>query len=177
MNFKLEINITLVFLLIILRISNVHSQSLEFKHLTIKEGLSHNSGLCFVQDDDGFLWIGTQSGLSRYDGYNFKNYLDNPGDSTSLSDSYINSLFIDHLGTIWVGTNQGGLNKFNRFNESFTSYHNNPDNPFSLGAGAVHSKMKIGTVIFGLLLIQVDYIYLIDQKRSFTILKTILPMN
>ena len=70
--------------LMLYAISNLHiyPQSVTFEHLTVEDGLAHNSGLCFVQDNNGFLWIGTQNGLSRYDGYNFINYTHQPGDST-----------------------------------------------------------------------------------------------
>jgi signal transduction histidine kinase/ligand-binding sensor domain-containing protein len=165
MNRKLFIINLLGCLFLFNSILNPQTDNVFSNQLGVSRGLSHNSGLCFVQDVRGFLWIGTQNGLSRYDGYNFKNYLDNPGDSTSLSDNYINSLFIDNLGIIWVGTNQGGLNKFNRFNDTFTSYQNNPDDPFSLGAGAVYS---INEDKFGNLWVAVNPngLYLFDRKTE-----------
>ncbi|MCB0285622.1 MAG: hypothetical protein KDE57_03125, partial [Calditrichaeota bacterium] len=111
--------------------------SVEFEHLGVDQGLSHNSGLCIQQDSHGFIWIGTQNGLNRYDGYTFKKYFHEPNDSTSLSDSYINSLFLDSRGDIWVGTNKGGLNRYDRNNDRFQRFQNDPDEPNSIGEGSV----------------------------------------
>jgi len=69
MNFKSEINGILLFLLLIaFWNSDIISQSISFEHLTVKDGLAHNSGLYLVQDREGFLWIGTKhNGLNRFD--------------------------------------------------------------------------------------------------------------
>jgi len=148
-------------------ISNLHiyPQSVTFEHLTVEDGLAHNSGLCFVQDNNGFLWIGTQNGLSRYDGYNFINYTHQPGDSTSLSDSYINSLYLDHSGSLWIGTNQGGLNRFNRYDDSFTSYKNKPGDSLSIGKGAIYSinEDKYNNLWLG---INPSGLFLFDRKTE-----------
>lgn len=143
----------------------IYPQSVTFEHLTVEDGLAHNSGLCFVQDREGFLWIGTQNGLSRYDGYNFKNYIHQPGDTTSLSGSYINSLYLDHSGSLWVGTNQGGLNRFNRIDDSFTSYQYKPDDPFSIGEGAIYSinEDKYNNLWVG---INPSGLHLLDRKTE-----------
>ena len=47
---------------------------LHFDHLTINEGLSNNTVYFMIQDRYGYIWIGTQNGLNKYDGYSFKNY-------------------------------------------------------------------------------------------------------
>ena len=143
----------------------IYPQRVTFEHLTVEDGLAHNSGLYLVQDREGFLWIGTQNGLSRYDGYNFKNYIHQPGDTTSLSGSYINSLYLDHSGALWVGTNQGGLNRFNRIDDSFTSYQYKPDDPFSIGEGAVYSinEDKYNNLWVG---INPSGLYLLDRKTE-----------
>ncbi|NIM17216.1 MAG: hypothetical protein GTO45_34860, partial [Candidatus Aminicenantes bacterium] len=86
---------------------------LKFEHLTTEHGLSQNTIYCILQDSKGFLWLGTESGLNRYDGYEIKIYeheSDNPG---SLSSNTILALCEDRSGTLWVGTNNG-LNKFVR---------------------------------------------------------------
>jgi ligand-binding sensor domain-containing protein len=82
-----------------------------FKSYTVEQGLSDNHVLDILQDDKGFIWIGTTDGLNRYDGYRFVNYRNNPDDSTSISDNYIQSLAIDEDGLMWVGT-KNGLNIF-----------------------------------------------------------------
>ena len=62
---------------------------LQFDHLTIEDGLSQSTVNCIYQDRRGFMWFGTQDGLNRYDGYNFKVYRHLPSDSTTLSDNYV----------------------------------------------------------------------------------------
>ncbi|MCI0470569.1 MAG: histidine kinase, partial [Candidatus Aminicenantes bacterium] len=72
------------------------------------------------------MWLGTQDGLNRYDGYRFAIYKYDPMDTHSLSDSYIISLFEDRAGVLWIGTYNGGLNKFDREKENFIRYLHDP---------------------------------------------------
>ena len=94
----------------------------KFEHLDLKDGLPDLTLRCMLQDRFGFLWIGTQNGLARYDGYSMVVYQWNPEDPNSLSDNIVNALCEDHAGALWVGTYSGGLNKFNRSDESFTRF-------------------------------------------------------
>jgi len=75
--------------------------------ITTAQGLSHFSVTSLVQDAYGFLWIGTEDGLNKYDGYAFETFRSIPGDSTSLSHSRILSLLNDRSGRLWVGTGRG----------------------------------------------------------------------
>ncbi len=97
-------------------------QQLKFNHLTIENGLSNSVVNCMIEDKTGFLWFGTQDGLNRFDGYNFKILRHVSGDSASLSDNDIWSLFQDKKGNIWVGTQGGILNCFNQETEKFSHY-------------------------------------------------------
>jgi signal transduction histidine kinase/ligand-binding sensor domain-containing protein/AraC-like DNA-binding protein len=76
------------------------------------EGLSGTTMHGFTQDSKGFLWIPTESGLNRFDGYNFKVYFNQPGDSSSINSSSSYAVFEDSSGRLWVGTNLG----FNSYN-------------------------------------------------------------
>lgn len=80
---------------------------LSFDHLDISNGLSQSSVNCMLQDKAGFLWLGTQDGLNRYDGVSFRVFKNNRKDSTSLSNNFIQALWEDASGNIWVGTNAG----------------------------------------------------------------------
>jgi hypothetical protein len=82
-----------------------------FLHLAQEDGLSQNAGLAFLQDSRGFVWIGTQDGLNRYDGHTFTVYKNDPDDPNSLSHNSINALMEDRDGQIWIGTWGGGLNR------------------------------------------------------------------
>nr|WP_314857801.1 two-component regulator propeller domain-containing protein [uncultured Undibacterium sp.] len=90
-----------------------------FHRLSIQNGLPQYSATAIAQDGDGFIWVGTQGGLARWDGYRFRNYLPVQNDAHSLPDNYVMSLYTDPRGRIWVGTNGGGLaqydNKLDRF--------------------------------------------------------------
>src|ERR1700758_2005055 len=85
----------------------LQGQPYYFNHYPVESGLSNNSVECSIQDDDGFLWIGTINGLNRFDGYTFKTFYHDPGDSTSIGSNFIRCLYTDSHGVIWVGTNKG----------------------------------------------------------------------
>ncbi|MBU8891837.1 MAG: SpoIIE family protein phosphatase [Bacteroidales bacterium] len=109
------------------QITKSHSQNINVDYFTIENGLSQTSVNCLIQDSRGFIWIGTQDGLNKYDGYSFKILKNQPSDSNSLSGSYINCIYEDSEGNIWVGTNRG-LNKIDRYTEECSHYYSNPDN-------------------------------------------------
>ncbi len=81
--------------------------------------------------------MGTEEGLNRYDGYTFKTYRHENNDSGSLSNNYIWSICEDKAGFIWIGTDQGGLDKFNPKLETFVHYKVNDDDPASLSNNSV----------------------------------------
>ena len=73
-----------------------------FHHLETSEGLSNNNVRAILRDSYGFLWVGTESGLNRYDGYSFKVYTMRTGDTKSLVSNDLYGLQEDGLGNIWV---------------------------------------------------------------------------
>lgn len=73
-----------------------------------------------AQDRQGFLWFGTQRGLVRYDGYDFRVFRSDPNDPGTLGGSYVRSLLVTRDGRIWVGTFSGGLSVFDPATERFT---------------------------------------------------------
>ncbi len=83
------------------------------------EGLSGTTMHGFFQDSKGFLWIPTDNGLNRFDGYSFKVYKHNPADSTTLNSEAAYSVFEDSEGNLWVGTNYG-LNRYNYQYDNFS---------------------------------------------------------
>ena len=74
------------------------------------------------QDKAGYIWIGTEYGLNRFDGYRFTQYFHNPDDSTSLFYNVVSSLFCDRSGQLWVGTTRG-LQRFCYATDQFINYH------------------------------------------------------
>ncbi|MCP4601580.1 MAG: response regulator [Proteobacteria bacterium] len=95
-----------------------------------------------LQDRQGFLWFATADGLNKYDGYKFTIYRNDPDDRTSLSHNYLRAIFEDANGTLWIGTNGGGLNKFNTKTETFTRYLNQADNPKSISNDFIRSILE-----------------------------------
>jgi ligand-binding sensor domain-containing protein/signal transduction histidine kinase len=113
--------------------------TVEFKRISVEQGLSQNTTMCILQDHEGFMWIGTEDGLNKYDGYTFKTYyqdLDNP---YSLSHNRIRVIYEDRSRTLWIGTMGGGLNKFIREEEKFLHYTADPTDPHSLSENTVLS--------------------------------------
>ena len=96
-------------------------EQMRFNSYSVDDGLSQNIVEAILQDSEGFMWFGTQDGLNRFDGGNFRTYYFKIDDSTSLSNNYVKVLYEDPKGNIWVGTYGGGLNKFDR-KETFVRY-------------------------------------------------------
>ena len=82
------------------------------------EKLSSNQIANICQDKVGYLWVGTEFGLNKYDGYRFNNYLHDSNNPASLSSNIISSLFVDSDGSLWVGT-QKGLDLYDPLNDQF----------------------------------------------------------
>ncbi|HTJ47838.1 MAG TPA: two-component regulator propeller domain-containing protein [Cyclobacteriaceae bacterium] len=97
----------------------------KFAHLDINGGLSHNQVRCFLKDQKGFLWIGTEVGLNRFDGYTVRKYFNDSQDSTSIRNNSIQSLFELPEGQMGVLT-VDGLSIYDPMHDSFlngsTSY-------------------------------------------------------
>ncbi len=86
------------------------------------QGMPRQAVLCFLEDQQGFLWLGTQDGLYRFDGYGTVVYRANPLDATSLSNGYIWDLHQTADGSIWVATFGGGLNRLDPVSGRFEQF-------------------------------------------------------
>ena len=78
----------------------VDGKDIRFTRLSTEDGLSQTRVSQIVQDDQGFMWFGSQYGLNRYDGYKFKVFKHEPGVANSLSGVYIYALFKEPLGDL-----------------------------------------------------------------------------
>src|SRR5262245_41565077 len=78
-----------------------------FSNYMLDDGLSNNNANCITRDWDGYVWIGTEAGLNRFNGYDFTVYKSLAGDSTTISSNSIHALFTDSRGRLWIGTSQG----------------------------------------------------------------------
>src|SRR6266496_1508070 len=96
----------------------VDSEYYNFSKLDTYTGLSHNQVNAILKDADGFVWLGTMSGLNRYDGYSCRIFRKNYNDSSSLLDNSIQSLYELPDGKIWVLT-MGGTCIYDSHTEKF----------------------------------------------------------
>jgi ligand-binding sensor domain-containing protein/signal transduction histidine kinase len=101
-----------------------YGKNIRFEHLSLEEGLSQSVVNAILQDHKGFLWIGTDDGLNRYDGYEFKVYKPDTNDPFSLSDRSITDIVEDQQGFLWISTRMGGLNRYDPASGKFMHYHN-----------------------------------------------------
>ncbi len=117
----------------------IHAQEdeLKFEHLTIDDGLSQNKINCIFQDSQGFMWFGTNEGLNKYDGYEFTIFGKDSNDLARLSDDWIQCILEDSQGNLWIGTGVGGLNLYDRSNNTFINYSTDPSSPIRLSSNNV----------------------------------------
>jgi ligand-binding sensor domain-containing protein len=135
--------IVLIQLIIGLPVSNLVAQNEQyhFRHFSREQGLSQVAGQSLSQDTLGFLWIGTQDGLNRFDGYRFKVFRNDRDNKNTLSSNFVWCTLHDKAGTLWVGTRRG-LNRFDAEHESFVSYVNNPLDSSSIPSDVVLSLFQ-----------------------------------
>ena len=95
-----------------------------------------------LQDRDGFVWIGSREGLSRYDGETFVVYRHDPGDPASISDHSIRTIFEDRAGNLWIGTNSAGLNRLDRATGRFEHFRHDSGDPTSLSHNSVYGIVQ-----------------------------------
>ena len=98
-----------------------------FRNYGADDGLPHPVVAALAQDGDGFLWVGTQGGLARWDGYRFRNYLADPSDPAALPNNYIQFLTTDRRGRLWVGTASGQLARYDREKDGFAVFQTGED--------------------------------------------------
>lgn len=103
-----------------------------FERIGIDQGLSQSVVTSIYQDDLGFLWLGTQEGLNRYDGRSFKVYRHDPDDPESLSSSSIEVIAGDGEGRLWLGTDDGGVNILDPRTGDITVLRHDPSKERSL---------------------------------------------
>ncbi|HEY0680909.1 MAG TPA: two-component regulator propeller domain-containing protein [Steroidobacter sp.] len=112
-----------------------------FEHLTMRDGLSQSTVMSILQDSQGFLWLATESGLDRYDGYSIREYRRERGNDYGLASDYIWKVAEDANGDLWLATRGGGVARWDRRNDRFQQFRHNPGNPDSLADDAVRTLL------------------------------------
>ncbi|QXP57567.1 response regulator [Cellulophaga sp. HaHa_2_95] len=139
------------------------AQNIKFEHYNDDSGLSHNSVRHIVQDKYGFLWLGTFSGLNRFDGYEFKSYLSTSTGNNKIYNDDITALVLDEdAHNLWIGT-RNGLTLFKTDTQTFTTYLPDKNDPNSLPDAEIRSvyvdkfkRVWVGTKTKGLYIFSVD---------------------
>lgn len=99
-------------------------QGINFRRITINDGLSLSSIYYIYQDSKGFMWFATEDGLNKYDGTSFTIYNHTPGDPNSLSYKWIEKIVEDRQGNLWLSTRQG-LSYLNPSNDKVLRFFQN----------------------------------------------------
>lgn len=120
---KRFIAIVLTFLFIIISSISTYAYNGNFTKINNEEGLSQNTIQCMIQDKLGFIWIGTNDGLNRYNGYEFKIYKYDKNNSNSIAGNNIIDLLEDKNNNIWIATSNG-LSKINTITNEVSNYSN-----------------------------------------------------
>ena len=104
-----------------IRLPVIEGDDIPFLRLSGAEGLSQHRVTQIVQDNQGFIWLGTQYGLNRYDGYQFKVFKNDPGKKDSFCGVFVTVLFKDRSGALWAGC-EDRLDRFEPTTERFVHY-------------------------------------------------------
>lgn len=160
MNFKNGILAVLVSVFFIITLTNISEaqEHINFKHITIENGLSQSNAQTIYQDSNGYIWIGTNEGLNRYNGFEMKVYKADKDKKNTIINNYILSIQEDNEKNLWVGTNKG-ISKINLETEEITNYEHDEDgNTFFKVRSILLTKR--GTV----LVITQDNVYMYDRE-------------
>jgi diguanylate cyclase (GGDEF)-like protein len=106
-------------------------------HIGRKDGLPQGTINTITRDAEGFVWIGSEGGLARWDGYELRVFRHEDGDPTSLPDSLIVALRSTESGPLWISTAQESMTRFDRATETFRS--------FPLAAARIGNKVAVAT--------------------------------
>ena len=107
---------------LLLLIAAATTSRAQYGQLFASDRLSSTNITCITQDKVGYIWVGTEYGLNRFDGYRFTTYLNEPHDSTSLLYNNVSSLHCDRQGRLWVGLSKG-LQCYDMATDRFDTYH------------------------------------------------------
>lgn len=134
--------ISSLLLLLICISASAQSGSRAIKHLSTKDGLSSNEVRKVLQDSYGFIWFATSDGLCRWDGYEFKVFKNYTKESNSLPNYFLLCLEEDTSKNIWIGTNHGGLARYNTQEDRFYRYVSSKEDENSIPGMVVRCVFK-----------------------------------
>jgi ligand-binding sensor domain-containing protein/signal transduction histidine kinase len=116
-------------------------EDVRFRTFSTEDGLSQATARTIAQDSSGFLWIGTQDGLNRFDGHAFRVYRHDRSDPHSLAQNHVWAIVPDHDGDLWIATQGGGLSRYDADLDRFDNYLADAARADALGANHVTSLL------------------------------------
>jgi ligand-binding sensor domain-containing protein len=127
------------------------SERLHFERYRVENGLASNFVRDITQDRDGYIWISTETGLTRYDGYDFKIFRHMRTDSTSISSDNLVRMITDQNGVLWIAA-ENALNRYDADANRFYRYAHNPNDSTTLPSGVISSlyQTRNGTLWVGM---------------------------
>ena len=128
----------IIYVILLFIVNILYGQNLKFVHYTPEEenGISNGTVRKIIQDKQGIIWIGTEDGINKFDGYTFRKFKYNPDDTNTVSDNKIYDILEDHDGKLWFATGFG-LNKYDPKFNRFIRYLNIENNDNSLSDNSV----------------------------------------
>lgn len=124
--------------------TNFEANTMRFDHVTVADGLAQSSVMAIAQDNYGFLWFATESGLNRYDGINFKHYRSERGNPDTLASDFVRDLNLAADGSLWIATDGGGVSRWNPTSDTITTYRHNSEIPASLATDRIRTILADG---------------------------------
>ena len=140
-------NRVLVILLAILSLATgygaraTEARPLFLENFTARSGLPETDVTTIFQDSQGFIWIGLQDGLVRYDGQSFTTYVHARDERNSLPDDFVTGIAEGLQGNLWVTTKDGGLARWNRAKNDFTVYRHSSVNHYSIASNELRTVL------------------------------------
>jgi signal transduction histidine kinase/ligand-binding sensor domain-containing protein len=135
----------------------------QFVPLGVADGLPSSVVYKTVQDRDGFVWIGTQDGLARYDGIGFRTFRHDPAEPGSLTSNDVSTLLVDRAGQLWCGGEASGLNRLEADGKTFKHWTHRPNELGTLGSNDLFALAQdasgaiwVGTYLGGLNRLEAD---------------------
>lgn len=122
----------LLVLCLVSGVSAAPGEGIRFHHYTQDDGLVQNTVQAITQDEQGFIWLGTEDGLHRFDGYEMRVYQSRPGDPGGLQADGVQSLLSDSDGNLWIGTYGGGVSRLSTDDARFIHFRHEAGNDRSL---------------------------------------------
>ena len=131
-------------------------RTMTFRHLGPDDGLSQNAVLDILQDHQGYVWLATENGVNRYNGYELVRYY-RAATANALADDFIYRMAEDANGDIWFATARSGIARWSRSSDTFTAFRHDPDDDNSLASDQTRTlladrtgRLWVGTIGSGL---------------------------